>query len=440
MKARDIFSYSFSAIKLRKLRAGLTTLGVVIGIAAIVALLSITQGLQNTITNQLETGLATDTLIVTAGRSVFSQGGAGIGGGFGGSDSGFTLLINDTATINGLSPDIEGSVAILQRAVYFQNSERSFIINVLGVDFAEYEAIYGGNTFVAESGTINSNPANDEVVIGNTLHDPWGNGTLLYNAGDNVDVIWTNATARPPKNETYTGTVTAVLKEIGGFSFGGPSDTGVYIPIAQAESFFATDACSQIIVKLTSSDQATIDNVSELITNAFDGEVSVISSTAVLNIIGSVFSVIQLFLVGIAAISLLVAGIGIMNIMIVSLIERTREIGILKALGMKSRTVLLIFLGESVIIGLIGAAVGIGLGWGLANIVAVVFSGGGPFAGIGGGQAATVGTAGLNLVPVLTPTVLLGALGFGIGVSVIFALYPAWRASKLKPVEALRYE
>jgi putative ABC transport system permease protein len=440
MKARDIFSYSFSAIKLRKLRAGLTTLGVVIGIAAIVALLSITQGLQNTITNQLETGLATDTLIVTAGRSVFSQGGAGIGGGFGGSDSGFTLLINDTATINGLSPDIEGSVAILQRAVYFQNSERSFIINVLGVDFAEYEAIYGGNTFVAESGTINSNPANDEVVIGNTLHDPWGNRTLLYNAGDNVDVIWTNATARPPKNETYTGTVTAVLKEIGGFSFGGPSDTGVYIPIAQAESFFATDACSQIIVKLTSSDQATIDNVSELITNAFDGEVSVISSTAVLNIIGSVFSVIQLFLVGIAAISLLVAGIGIMNIMIVSLIERTREIGILKALGMKSRTVLLIFLGESVIIGLIGAAVGIGLGWGLANIVAVVFSGGGPFAGIGGGQAATVGTAGLNLVPVLTPTVLLGALGFGIGVSVIFALYPAWRASKLKPVEALRYE
>jgi putative ABC transport system permease protein len=440
MKARDIFSYSFSAIKLRKLRAGLTTLGVVIGIAAIVALLSITQGLQNTITNQLETGLATDTLIVTAKRSVFSQGGAGIGGGFGGSDSGFTLLINDTATINGLSPDIEGSVAILQRAVYFQNSERSFIINVLGVDFAEYEAIYGGNTFVAESGTINSNPANDEVVIGNTLHDPWGNRTLLYNAGDNVDVIWTNATARPPKNETYTGTVTAVLKEIGGFSFGGPSDTGVYIPIAQAESFFATDACSQIIVKLTSSDQATIDNVSELITNAFDGEVSVISSTAVLNIIGSVFSVIQLFLVGIAAISLLVAGIGIMNIMIVSLIERTREIGILKALGMKSRTVLLIFLGESVIIGLIGAAVGIGLGWGLANIVAVVFSGGGPFAGIGGGQAATVGTAGLNLVPVLTPTVLLGALGFGIGVSVIFALYPAWRASKLKPVEALRYE
>jgi putative ABC transport system permease protein len=438
MKTRDVFSYSFSAIKLRKLRAGLTTLGVVIGIAAIVALLSITQGLQNTITMQLETGLATDTLIVSPGRSFFSEGGAGIGSGFGDGDSDFKLFINDTETINALSPDIEMSVARIQRTIYIQTPERGFLINVIGVDFAEYTDLYS-STFVADSGAINVNPENNEVVIGKILHNPWENGTLLFSVDDEVEIIWTNAT-RPPKNETYTGQITAVLKEIGGFGFGGPSDTGVYIPIAQAQSFFGTDECSQIIVKLKSSDQATIDSVSKAITDAFSGEVSVISSTAVLNLLGSVFSVIQLFLVGIAAISLLVAGIGIMNIMIVSLIERTREIGILKALGMKSRTVLMIFLGESVIIGLIGAVLGIGLGWVLANVVAVVFSGGGPFAGIGGGQAAGVGAGVMDIVPVLTPTVLVGALGFGIGVSVIFALYPAWRASKLKPVEALRYE
>jgi putative ABC transport system permease protein len=192
---------------------------------------------------------------------------------------------------------------------------------------------------------------------------------------------------------------------------------------------------------LKNSDNATITAVSGAITKYFSYEVSVVSSSYVLGLLSSVFSVIELFLAGIAAISLLVAGIGIMNIMIVSLIERTREIGILKALGMKSRTVLLIFLGESVIIGLIGAVVGIALGWGLANVVAIIFSGGGPFQGIGGNQAATgIGGGGMAITPVLNPTVIIGALIFGIGVSVIFALYPAWRASKLKPVEALRYE
>jgi putative ABC transport system permease protein len=95
---------------------------------------------------------------------------------------------------------------------------------------------------------------------------------------------------------------------------------------------------------------------------------------------------------------------------------------------MRSRTVLLIFLTEAVIIGLIGAIIGIISGWVLANVVSL-------FLGRGG----IIGSA-LTIAPVLTPEVLLGALGFGIGVSVVFALYPAWRASKLKPVEALRYE
>ena len=131
-----------------------------------------------------------------------------------------------------------------------------------------------------------------------------------------------------------------------------------------------------ILVTLKSSDKATINNVTSLITNHFENQVTVISSDAVQSLLTSIFSTIQLFLGGIAAISLLVAGIGIMNIMIVSLIERTREIGILKALGMKSRTVLTIFLGESVIIGLMGAIIGIVIGWILANVTASVLGSG----------------------------------------------------------------
>jgi len=427
MKAGDVFSYSFSAIKLRKLRAGLTTLGVVIGIAAIVALLSITQGLQDTITMQLQKGFATDTLIVSSGR------GAGVSI-MGGGDSGFKLLVNDTQTINKIE-NVSMSMAIIQRAGQVRFGERARNITIVGVDFAKYADIYS-STFVAESGDI-LNPENETVVVGKRVSDPWKNGTLFCNVNDNVEIIWPNATARPPKNETYTGHVTAVLQEIGGFGVGGPSDSGVYIPISKAESFFGTDECDMIIVKLENDDKATIDSASKAITDAFDKQVSVMSATAVLNILSSVFSIIELFLAGIAAISLLVAGIGIMNIMIVSLMERTREIGILKALGMKSRTVLWVFLCESVIIGLMGATIGIVSGWVLANVVAIVFHGGG---GVFMGRNQAAGVGGMTITPVLTPTVTMLALAFGVGVSVIFAIYPAWRASKLKPVEALRYE
>lgn len=433
MKALDTLSYSFSAIKLRKLRAGLTTLGVVIGIAAIVALLSITQGLQNTITVQLQKGFATDTLIVSTGGGL----GAGTTGRIG-ADSGFKLRVNYTEIINGLSPDIDTSIAIIQRGGWIKSSERERITTIVGVDFAQYADIYS-STFVNESGEVPPNPENNMVVVGKRISDPWKNETLFCNVNDDVEIKWTNATNPfQPINETYTGHVMAVLKEIGGFGVGGPSDSSIYIPISQAESFFGTDECTMIIVKLKNDDKSTIDSVSQAITDAFNKEVSVMSATAVLNILSSVFSIIELFLAGIAAISLLVAGIGIMNIMIVSLMERTREIGILKALGMKSRTVLSVFLCESVIIGLMGAVIGIVSGWGLANVVAIVFRGGGG-AFMGGNQAAA-GAGGMTITPVLTPTVFLGALVFGIGVSVIFALYPAWRASKLKPVEALRYE
>jgi len=187
VKAGDVFSYAFGGIRLRKLRAGLTTLGVVIGIAAIVALLSITQGLQTTITRQLQTGLATDTLIVTTGRGLD----AGIGGGFGGTDSGFALLINDTETINELQ-NVETSLAIIQRTGYIQSDNKTWFTNIVGVDFAKYASIYS-NTFVAESGSIPLNPGNGTVVIGKLVSAPWNNETILFNSGDTVALLCARA-------------------------------------------------------------------------------------------------------------------------------------------------------------------------------------------------------------------------------------------------------
>ncbi|MDR2203043.1 MAG: ABC transporter permease [Nitrososphaerota archaeon] len=426
MKTFDILGYSFSTIRLRKLRAALTTLGITIGILAIVAMLTITQGFQVAVTDELNSGLSTNSLIVTPGSS---QGGSEGGVTISLDDSGFKLYLNDTSDIQNLSPDIDSVLAVISKVGMVESDYLNSSVHVYGVDYETYARIY--STFDAESGTIPTNPKNDTIVIGSSVSDPDKNGTQFIVPGDSINLVWLNVSARPFENKTYTAQVSGVLGAVGGFGFGGPSDSGVYIPLSTAESFFGTDVCDMIIVKLTNSDEDTIARVTDLIRDHFGNQVSVISSTAIISLLSTVFTTIQLFLFGIAAISLLVAGISIMNIMIVSLIERTREIGILKALGMKSRTVLMIFLGESVIIGFIGAILGIIGGWITAKAVVWVL-GSGLIIGTGGG--------GLAITPVLTPIVLFGSLAFGVGISVIFALYPAWRASKLKPVDALRQD
>ena len=129
-----------------------------------------------------------------------------------------------------------------------------------------------------------------------------------------------------------------------------------------------------------------------------------------------------------------------MNIMIVSIMERTREIGILKAIGTKNRTVLGIFLSETLLIGLLGGVIGILVGWIIAELFgSVLVNTIGGFGNIIGGKIGT-SLGSLTIIPAITPTLVIGALFFGIAVALIFGLYPAWRASRLKPLEALRYE
>ena len=424
MKSKDVFSFAFGAVRLRKMRAGLTILGIVIGIAAIVALTSITTGLQVTITSELGAGFSSDT--VTVSTQSFGM--------FGGGSSDFTLLVNDTDTINEID-GVQTSAAIMSKSVMLDFGSTELPLSVTGVDYTAYASIY--SSFVAEEGSIPETPANDSVVIGSRLTDPWDNGTVLAEVGDTILISWTHRVGLEMVEENYTAEVVAVLEEIGGFSMG-PSDLGLYIPLSTAQSFFDTDEVNSIAVQLVSDDEEFVETVSQAIEDAFDGLVSVTSPTALLAIMSSIFDIISLFLVGIAGISLLVAGIGIMNIMIVSLMERTREIGILKALGMKSRTVLGIFLTEALVVGLVGAVVGVVTGYSMAVMFAAfsgsMFGGGMP----GGGQSLSTGM--MTITPILTTEIILGAMAFGVFVAVVFALYPAWRASKLNPVDALRYE
>lgn len=424
MKVRDTLGYAFGAIRLRKMRSGLTTLGIVIGIAAIVALLSFTQGFQVAISGSFQEGLSTDVVTVSPGSGGFM--------GFGG-DSDFVLYANDTDIIN----DIDGvviSTPTVSKTITAEFDSMDRMLSLTGVEFDNYADLYA--TFTTEQGEIPASPADDEVIIGYYLHNPWDNGTYIVELGDTFNVYYTvrNGTEMVPVNKTVT--VVGIMEEIGSFGFG-PSDSGMYLPIESAMDYFDTDIVDQIAVQLSSDDDEFIAQVSELIEDTFNGDVTVMSATALLDTMSDILGTVEILLAGIGGISLLVAGIGIMNIMIVSLMERTREIGILKALGAKGMTILVIFISEALIIGVLGGIFGITLGIVLANLFGGMLNG---FGGMGGGGAPSGAESFMSITPVVTPILALQALFFGVFVSVIFALWPAYRASKLMPVDALRSE
>lgn len=432
MKVKEVFKYSFGTIRLRKLRSGLTTLGIVIGIAAIVALMSYTQGFEVAITNQFTEGLSTNTVTVTTqtGLSRFARSAP--------TSSNLTLYANDTNLIETLSY-VQTASPVMSRQATLNTNNTRVTVSLSGIDFQSYQEIYS-STFVAANGSIPTTPSAYDAVIGASVANPWDNGTLFAKVGDQLNITTTTFEGLNRTETNMSITVVGVLKEVG-ISFGGPSDTGIYIPISTASDFFNTSEVNSIIVQLTDDSSATISEATTGIAALFNDEVTVTSPTAALDQVSNMLGTVQLLLGGIAAISLLVAGVGIMNIMFVSVIERTREIGILKSLGAKGGTILAIFLAEAAMIGLLGGVFGIIAGYIVGFLLSGIFRG---FAvGLGGasrfGQS-RLGTLSTTITPVITPQLALMALAFGIIVSVVFALYPARRASKLQPVDALRME
>jgi putative ABC transport system permease protein len=423
MEFTEIIAYAASAIKLRKLRAGLTILGIAIGITALVGLLAITQGFQISLKAQLQRGFATDTIVVTTQNL-----------GFGYELKDFELLIDDAEIIERID-NVKQTIPMLQKNCYGNFSNYTIPISVIGVDFAKYESVYP-ESFKASAGSISIYENQSVAVIGKSVNDPWQNGTLLAEINRDFEILYTTRSDFEFVNETSPFKCIAILDEIGGATVGGPSDYSVYIPLERAESFFNTTETSTIVVQVEQSDEDSIAQTSKKIEDAFDSQILVVSSASIYKTISSVMDQVQVLMTGVIAISLLVAGVGIMNIMIISLMERTREIGIMKAIGMKDGTVLAIFLSESLIMGLVGTLSGIGFGYLLALGVNNLDLLGGMI------SSATEGTVmgGIPSTPILTTTNLLSALFFGIAVSILFGIYPAWRASRLEPVDALRYE
>jgi putative ABC transport system permease protein len=422
MLIRDVLSYAVSSIKRRKVRKGLSVLGVTIGIAAIISIVSLSSGFQGLVNTQFEQGFSSDTLIVTTESISFVD-----------TESDLQLYINDTEIINNVDY-VNQSTAVLQRTCVIQIGDQEYILGVVGVNYAVYSSIFE-NTFVTKSGSISRSPDNTSVIIGARVNDPWKNGSALTSIGNEVNITYTTRSGLNIENRTYSGRIDGIMGEIGGTNIGGPIDVGVYIPIETAEVFFETDEVGTIIVQLKNSDEQVIAQASDEIEAAFGNQIQVITPKSVLDAISSIIRTIELFVSAITAISLIVAGVGIMNTMLTSLMERVREIGILKALGMQKRTVLAVFLSEALIIGVLGSVFGILTGSALALSIDQL----GLLENFTTGTYNTV-LGEISIRPVFDVPLFINSIIFGIMISVIFGLYPAWRATRMDPVEALRHE
>jgi len=423
MKYLMILKQSLKAIFANKGRSFLTVLGIIIGIGSVIALISLGNGVQASINSQIGK-LGTTVLTITPGGSRLSTAQTGASGqsrtgaaGGGAQASSFgtasTLTVED---MNSLSDSSKHSgIKAVTGAV---NGTALFTAN--GVE--ERDTITGTN--VAYLG-VHSLTVSSGRVFGQTDVDQKAKvlvlgSVLAENVFPGIDSIGKTTLIG---NDTYT--VIGVLSKTDESTFLNPNLNG-YIPYTSAMSTFGVSTFNSMTVqavdeKSVDAAKADIDTTllaNHKITDAKLADFSVLSSKDLLSTVGNITGILTSLLAGIAAISLVVGGIGIMNIMLVSVTERTREIGLRKAVGAKTSDILLQFMVEAVVLTLVGGLLGIGLGYLL------------------GAGAAKL----LSITPIVTMQAILLAVGVSSAIGLVFGIYPAAKAARLNPIDALRYE
>lgn len=429
MRLSRILTMAWESLTQRKLRTSLTILGVVIGITAIIGLASLGEGFRLDIRKRMQSGFELDNLTIIPG-SLF----AGL------SRERFTDEdIQNISKILGVK--IVTGIMQIGNVTLYNGSKTVQAFVATGVNFTEFIQVFP-DRFVFENGTIPEEDRNDTIVIGYKVNHPTENETAPFAGANDTITLTLQVLLKTPfphyEQTDYNFTVAGTLRKTGTPGITN-FDYWIFIPLETTREIYDTQESDLIFVRVyNSEDSERIAKDIEALFPPF--RITILVPLMLIKQVDNILNIVQLFLMAIASISLLVAGIGIMNIMMVSVMERTREIGILKAVGAKSRTVLGMFLAEAMLIGIIGGLIGVLTGYGLSYALALMLS-----SFIHPQQQGTTfqtpeAPQRLNITPVFSPEWTVIALVFAVIICVIFGLYPARKASRLNPVEALRYE
>ncbi len=414
----EAFRMGLESIKQRKLRSFLTTLGIVIGIIAIVALLSIGEGFKVTVNNAFQSvGVNVLTVIPFSSEK---EGGM-FPTRFKATNIKFTL--DDVNKVKKVK-DVSLAVPVIMNAVTLEKSGEEVSATAVGVDIPELFKMYPG--LKLEKGSIQASKSGMALTLGHYI--AYSGEEEFVRVGEKIKLRFV---ALDRNMYDYSFRVTSVLNKSGFSSLIGSFDENIFLPFTTAQKIFRSHRnISAILVYV--EDTNKVDSVASQIEEMYNHDVTAFSFKTILDVVSTMLNTLELVLGSIAAISLFVAGIGIMNTMLIAVMERTREIGVMKAIGAKDRDILVIFLSEALLIGLIGGITGSVLGVFAAEVLGKL--------GFGGLVRSMRGGAPAAIEPVFSPILLSFGVFFAAVVSVIFALYPAYKASRLQPVEALRYE
>jgi putative ABC transport system permease protein len=413
----EVVRIALASLLSNKVRSLLTMLGVIIGVASVVALLAIGSGASSAITSQIQSS-GTNLLSIQPGAP--SNRGPGGGGPGGGGGAPQTLTLADADAIRALNLPVHGIATQFGSSAQVVAPSADTNASVTGVN-ADYKIV--NNLTLKQGVFINDGQvrgASQVAVLGSNLAtDLFGNGQTI---GQSVRI----------KGQTLV--VIGVLASKGSGGFGSVDDQAlVPITVAQQRLFGGRTPSgngwrvssiqlsvinSQDIVSVQARITSLLRERHDVKLDGTEDDFRFFNQAELLSSLTTVTTLLTAFLAMIAGISLLVGGIGIMNIMLVSVTERTREIGLRKAVGAQPRAILLQFVVEALAISLAGGLIGLAFGWLIATIVTLT---------------------GLLTATVSLSAVLL-AVGFSLAVGLFFGIWPARRASKLNPIDALRYE